>query len=197
MHRYPRRRIEPNDPLTRSAITIDLGHGEIHEGHSFMASAVDTSMNDNDTLVLAFKTPTVTTVHLVPEFSTQNGGKIDLWEGADWTQQTGGTVPIINRRRAGSPPSSGLLENYTQASFVANDKVVANPTGLSTGSATDLRTLYAWGALGPGGGGYSRDLDEIVLKPDTQYALVFTAIGASNKGWLGMVWYEHDATDSE
>ncbi len=183
------------DSLTNAAIGISYAHHEAHEGESFVTTVIDMSMNDGDTIVLVFKTAAGTNrVHMLLEFSTLVGGELVLWEGATWTAQSGAEMPIINRKREGSMTSSTLLADQAQAGFVAADVVHINPTGLNIGAATSIQDSVAWGIKNQSAAATSRDTDEIVLNPDTQYAAVFTAFGGSNKAHVVMDWYEH--TDS-
>ena len=82
--------------------------------------------------------------------------------------------------------SSGLLENETAPTFAATDKLVANAT--LTGG-TSILAIYAFGANNRAAG--TRSEGEVLLKPDTQYAMKMTADGVTNAGWIALHWYEH------
>lgn len=189
---FARRRPSLIDELSSAAIGIEFAHHEIHEGDAFFADFEDEEIADGETIILAFKTMAApVNVHMVMEFSTLTGGNIRLWEGPTWTAETGTEVPIVNRNRVGTPNSSGILANQAQAGFVAANVVNANPTGLNTGSAMSLHHIFAWGSQAKPTGGPRRDVAEIVSKPDTQYASVFTGSGANNKAQMILNWYEH------
>ena len=184
------------DAVTNSLVGITFPHYQVHQGDSFISDYVDDSMGDNDTIIFAFKTPTGTKrAHMWVEFTTLVGGDMQIWESPTWTTNTGSTHSIINRKRETSMSSSMLLEDKTATpAFTATNNVLLNPTGLNTGSATSIHHFYAWGKKEKLNAGNVRDTEEFVLKPDTQYAIVFTAEGGSNKAQLILNWYEQ--TDS-
>ena len=183
------------DGVTNAIKTITYPHHAIHDGRGFLADTVDETLDDNATIILAFKTMAGTKrAHMLFEFTTLVGGDLRVWEGPTWTAETGTLITIKNRKRLASMTSSGLLENQAQAAFTASDALILNPTGLNTAAATSLPHLYAWGKKEKLAGGTTRDGNEWVLKPDTQYAVVFTADGGSNKAQVILDWYEH--TDS-
>lgn len=176
------------DPSTHSLITTDCAHTAIHEGESFFSEAVEFGIASGGTLVLAFKTPTNTRkAHLLVDFMTLLGSHCEILEGPTWDNQSGSLSPIFNRNRESSN-SSTLLEDQGQASFIASDNLILNPTGLSGGTA--LPNGYAFGAKNKIGAGASRSAREIVLKPDTQYAVVLTSDASSNDGFLSLNWHE-------
>lgn len=177
------------DRPTASLTTIDYAHHKKHAGHGYYAQVVDTSMGDNDTLSISFKTPDNPRVHLLILTSIKVAGNIALWEGTTWTQGSGSGITIYNRNRRISAPSSTLLENRQQSAFTANNQVMANVGGLDTGAASALEQLYSFGSIS-----YSvidRQVAEWILRPNTQYSIVFTANGGSNGGFIGLDWYEH------
>jgi len=180
------------DTMTGAAVAINYTHHEVHGGSSFVTDFVDSSMANDETIILAFKTPAGDKrLHLFVEYTSLVGGELQLWEGPTWTAQTGGEEPIVNRNRKGTPASSVVLANQAQAGFVAADVVNRNPTGLSTVAAVSLHHFYSWGIKNRVGAGAARDLEEMILKADTTYAAVFTAEGGSNTGQVILNWYEH------
>ena len=95
---------------------------------------------------------------------------------------------------------SGITEDKTATpAFSVTNNVLVDTLGLNTDTGdtqapVEIHTTYAWGEKGKvqaGGGGHDT---ELVLKPATQYAVLFTAIGGSNKAHVALDWYEH--TDS-
>lgn len=177
------------DAMTGAVVGISYPHYEAHEGNAFICDYVDETLDDNATIELAFKTPAGTKrVHIWIEFSTLVGGDIRLLEAPTWTTSTGSQNSILNRKRLASMTSSGLLED-TAGSFSATNNMVLNPTSLAGG--TVIHHIYAWGKKEKMQAGGARDSEEFILKPDTQYAVVFTADGASNKAQVILNWYEH------
>lgn len=180
------------DALTNAFIGLTHEHHHVHAGDSFVAGFTDNAMADNDTLIVAFLTPPGTQrVHMVIQFSTLVGGDIQVWEGATWTNRTGSLLPIINRKRETVMTAPGILEDQAQVGFLASGNLIENPTGLGTGSATSIRRVYAWGKKEKFMAGGGRDSEEMLLRPATQYAIVFTAEGNNNKGQVELNWYEH------
>jgi len=184
------------DEMSSSPVSITFPHHKIHNGDSFTTNFTDETLADAETIILAFKTATgKEKVHLFAFFSTLVGGSLNIWEGATWTTNTGVVNPIINRRRDENPKSSGMREDLTSTpTFMATGNILSNPTltgGVVTPTgATSLDKQYAWGERGKIGAGNLRDENEFILKPDTTYAIVFTAIGASNKAQINLNWYE-------
>lgn len=177
------------DNLFKVLLTLDAPHHEIHEGDSFCSSAVDTSMGNGDTLVLAFKTMAGTKrAHIVVQFLALSGGHVEILEGPTWDNESGSLNPIFNRKRTSPALLSEMLEDSGQAAFTATGNLVLNPTTLAGGTA--LCPEYSFGTVSkPAVSG--RELVEWVLRPDTQYAVRLTADAASNKGQLILAWYEH------
>lgn len=183
------------DSKTNALYTLSYEHHEAHEGDAFIADIVDESMADDETLSLAFKTPTGTKLaHVIIEASTLVGGDLKFYEGATWIQGSGSAVSIINHLRTANPISSILLENRQQATFTASDELIGNVTGVNVGSATLLTTRWMWGVRNRSAAGQLRGQLEFILKADTQYLILFTANGGSNAAQVSMNWYEH--TDS-
>ncbi len=185
------------NPLSLADVSLTFTEHKVHQGKSFIADFDDDSMADAETIILVFKTmPEPIQVHLIIGFTTKVGGVLEMFEGATWTAQTGTELTITNRKRTGTPDSSGVLANQAQAGFVAADVINANPTGLNTGSATRVHHIIAWKPQGVGEVGGERDVTEIILKGDTQYAIRFTATGGTNAAEVFMDWYEHsDASE--
>lgn len=194
---FLRRRPNRMDKLSGAGIGITFTEHNVHEGSAFIADFDDDTMADNDTIILAFKTMAAPIkAHMIIGFTTKVGGVIEMFEGATWTAQTGTEVAIINRKRTGTPPSSGLLANQAQAGFVAADVVNANPTGLNVGGATRIQRIIAWKPQGVGEVGGERDVAELLLREQTQYAIRFTADGATNAAEVFMDWYEHEDVET-
>ncbi len=188
--------VAPLDSMTNLLETITDEHHEVHEGGAFAAQFANTALGDNETINICFKTPAGTKrAHLIAEFTTLVGGEFELWEGPTWTTNTGNTAPTVNRLRKASMTASTLTEDKTATpSFTATNNVLVDTLGLNTTPATLIHLTHAFGIKGKVGAGGGADAEEIVLKPATTYAALFTANGGSNKGQILMHWYEH--TDS-
>ena len=170
-----------------------LSHAEreIHEGHSFTVQAVDDTLDDAATLNIAFKTGDGDKIaHFLCSCTTLVGGSLKLYEAPTWTTNTGTATTIYNRYRSENPLESSFLEDKTATpDFTATNKVLVNVTGLAGG--TELMSRYSWGEKGKVESGDYRAINEWLLKPNTQYAVLFTAIGASNKAQIFLNWTEH------
>ncbi len=180
------------DSLSNAMIGITLPHSRAHEGISFFTDYIDEALGDNATIIVVFKTMELPMrTHMTGEFTTLVGGDIKVWEAPTWTTNTGDLLPVINRKREIAMKSSGLLEDKTATPlFTATDNVLVNVTGLNTASALAIHHFHAFSAQGRTARGGARDSEEIILKPDTQYAIVFTADGANNKAQIILNWYE-------
>jgi len=179
--------------LGREGSVVMLSHFEyeIHQGKAFTFNAVNETLGDTDTIIVAFKTAKGVKVHLVAGFSTLVGGYGEIWEGPTWTTNTGTSTAVINRRRSkGAAPSTLLEDKTVTPNFTPTGKVLVNPTGLGTGSATSIWKRYAWGLTARFEGGEYRASNELTLKANSTYAVVFTAIGANNKAQIIMNWIE-------
>lgn len=177
----------PSDRIVR----INTAHDEIHEGDSYTVDLVDISMGDGDTILFAFKTAdTEKLINMVVEWSTKVGGHLEIIEAPTWTNQTGTSVAIINRKR-GSSNTSGLLHDLTDTIFVAESKISANVTTILTTNATTIETKYLFGSQANVGVNANRGIAEFLLEGDTQYVIKYTADGGSNAGFLKLDWYEH------
>jgi len=172
-------------------VTITSAEHEVHECQAFTFSTVDEDMDNAATLNICFKTCERTDrVHFYAAFSALVGGSLEILEAPTWTTNTGTATAVINRHRSSNPIQSALEEDKTATpAFTATDKLLVNVTGLAGG--TSLWKRYAWGEKGKVEAGDYRADNELLLRCDTQYAVLFTAIGAANKGQIILNWIEH------
>lgn len=178
------------DATTGDIRPTEGSHAHIHEGMAYEVCGVNLNMASAATLILAFKTPSAPArLHFVVEFTSLVKSHIELLEGPTWTQGTGTQVAIHNRRRDTSMRSSGVLEDQGQASFIASDTAILDPTITDDGAVID--TLYAF-AIKNRSTGQGRDRTEWDLEPDTLYAVRLTSDDNSGAGQLILNWYEHD-----
>ena len=177
------------DQLVKIPIFIDHAESEINQRETFSSIITDLTLADTETLALAFKTPAGTTrIHLIGEFITLTGGRLDFIEGPTWDNQSGALNPIFNHFREATPQSSIMLEDQGQAGFIASDNLNANPTTLAGG--TIISNFVAFGEKNRfSGDGYA--IAKRILAPDTQYACLFTSTAAANKAQVRILWFEH------
>ena len=177
------------DQLVKIPIFIDHAESEINQKETFSSIITDLTLADTETLALAFKTPAGTKrVHLIGEFITLTGGRLDFIEGPTWDNESGSLNPIFNRFREASPQASAMLEDGGQAPFTATDNVIKNPTTLAGG--TIISNFVAFGEKNRfSGDGYA--IAKWILEPDTQYACLFTSTAAANSAQVRILWFEH------
>lgn len=179
------------DAIGEGLATITYPHFKVHEGTSFFTDYVDEGLGDDATIIIAFKIPVgKKKAHMIVEYNTLVGGDLAIWEDPTWTTNTGTARPIRNRNRSSVDTSMLLEDKSATPAFTATNNVLVNVTGLNTGSAILLHHFYSWGKKEKIQAGSARDAEELILKPDTQYAVVFTADGASNKAQVILNWYE-------
>ena len=168
------------DELSRTVTIIDFQRHKLHKGNTFVTEVVDTSMNLNDALVVAFQTPdTAKWSHMAVSGWSLTSAHMNFIEGSTWDTNTGSQVPIFNRNR-NSSSNSTLLEDTT-GSFLGNNAVLLNPTNLAGG--TEIHNIYI--------GANQRAGEEFVLKQNTTYSFELIADEASSVGHLILNWYEH------
>jgi len=184
----------PIDSVSGARLGISFAHHETHEGDAYVCDYADDTLGDGDTINIVFKTgATGKKVHLTLGFTTLVGGELALWEGATWDTNTGTLCPLINRNRNSANVSTVLEDLSATPAFTVTGNSLSNVTGLNTGGATKVHHLHAWGdKKSPSIETVERK--ELILKLDTQYAIVFTADGGNNKAQVTPDWYEH--TDS-
>jgi hypothetical protein len=177
------------DSSFKALLIQEIEHGEIHKGCAYVTEAIDESMANNETIVIAFKTPAVPEVHMVVDFGAKSSAHVELIEAPVWSTGTGSQLPVYNRDR-NSANTTSLLED-TGGSFVDSDNVVLNPTNLAGGTVIPDGTLYVFAPTGLGSTSRSRGTVETILAVSTLYAFKFEADAGTNAGHLKLRWYEH------
>ncbi len=165
-------------------------HHKIHEGDAYQAWNDELTMANTETINFAFKTPAsaIKKIHIVAEFSTLVGGTFEILEAATWTAQTGTAFTPINKDR-NSSKTSELLGDETTTVFTAGE-IVYDVTTILTTNATTVDFIRATGKQNKETTAV-RARRELILKAATTYVIRFTAVGASNTGFIRLVWYEH------
>lgn len=179
------------DPKLGSLAIVTSIEAEAHHGHAFTVQAVDETLADGEKINIAFKTGGASPeIHFIANCTTLVGGSLAIIEAPTWDTDSGTATTIINRLRVANPPQSTFLEDDTATpAFTATNKVLVNVTGLAGGTTLWIR--YSWGERGKVEAEAYRATNEFLLKPDTQYAVLFTGIGASNKAQVFLNWIEH------
>lgn len=179
------------DDKTGALVTLTSPEHEAHHGHAFTVSAVDETLANAETINIAFKTPPpLVVMHLWVAATTLVGGSLALIEGPTWDTNTGTATPVVNRLRVENPLQSHILEDKTATpAFTRTNKVLVQVSNIAGG--TTLWPRYSWGERGKVEAGAYRAESEFLLKHDTQYVVLFTAIGAANKAQVILNWVEH------
>ena len=169
---------------------IDSAHKEIHDGDAYTVSIVNGSLGDNATLNIAFKTPATTKyIHMIIDWSSKAGGSIEVVEAPTWTQGTGTSLAIFNRNR-NSSNTSGIKNNATTTTFLANSKMIKDVTTVLETNALTVDQEHVFGAANKGASN-QRGVQEVILLADTNYVIRYTADGATNAGAIKLSWAEY------
>lgn len=168
---------------------IDFGEKMVHDGDSYHVFFTDDTLNDNETINFAFKTPVSTTkeIHMILDWSVKAGGTLEVKEAATWTASSGTKKTPLNCNRL-STNTSEILGNETATTFAANE-VALNVTTILTTNATTIEEQGIFGTATKCGD--SRGIHEMILKSNTTYVIILTADGGSNAGHLHLHWYEY------
>ncbi len=168
--------LHPIDVLSQALETITDEHHEIHQGHSY--TVTDVQSVSTTTFKWQVTTPD-TDRHAHMLFEVEGTGEISLvvTEGSD--RDDGGALSEINRDR-----------NSAETSDVI---VTTTPVNGSTDGATTILSIRA-GATGQGAktveGGGSRGQNEFILKQNTKYVIAVTTFAAIYVT-LELNWYSH------
>ena len=165
-------------------ITIDVGHSKVHQGNSYLSWINDEDLDNNETLVLSFKTDATKEMHMTLLTNGTVEGNSEVREGVTWDTGTGTPNPIYNRNRNSSNTSMALED--TDGSFNATMNLVLNPDNVTGGTVIDRHHF----GVGKKAGGEAREREEIELKKDTNYCFVITSEGNDNDVLLKLSWYE-------
>jgi len=165
------------DVVTRSLITIDYSHHEIHSGSHYYTQGF-LELDDTDTFFIKMVTPDTTKwSHFIFAVSSTGICTTYLDEGASGGMAGGSSVLPLNNNR-NSSNTSGMF--FTSG--------VTNATAFVTRLESDK-----WGTAGFKeniGGGGGRE-DEILLKQNTTYLRTFISGANDNIIQFKASWYEH------
>lgn len=180
------------DSIFHALLMIDIDHYEAHEKHAFISGYADAAMSDEDTFVIAFKTPADIDIHFIFGFDTLAGCHVDIYKDSTWDTGTGTDIVIYNRFQEVTPNDSAILEDNTVGStFAANNKMILDPDNHSAG--TKIRPSYYKFGNNQKVPGEGSAVEKLHLQGDTLHSLVYTADGNTNAGQILCHWYEHSA----
>ena len=165
--------IGPTDPISDIPVVMEFGQHQVHEGESHGAGFYTTTVATiSFGLTVPVYTNTIQAPHLIFHAQIYEGaGMLSLFEGSTFT---GGT-PVLdyNRNR-----NSATVPGMTIKSGVT-----------VTAAGTRLPYTQFVGASQKTSG-ESRSLDEIVLKSNTIYTVVFEELSPITRLALHFEWYE-------
>ena len=165
--------IGPGDIISSIPITMDFAQHQIHEGEQHSYGYYATSVS---TISFALTVPvyanTIQAPHLIMHADVYEGSaEISLWEGITYTG--GSAVTIYNRNR----------NSLTTPGMTIKSGVTI------TGAGTRLPySAFISGSVKSAGA--SRGIDEVVLKSNTVYGVIFEEITAVSRVILHFEWYE-------
>ena len=167
------------DRFTGMQCVVQSDHAYIHDGLGFTA-IIDTG-SISAAYDIAFTTPSVASgkyIHWRPIGITSSAEYVQVvtYEGDSFSSGT--TVTPINRNR-----------NSTNTSTM--QAFVKNATATPTGTQIDIFGVGSTGNPTSRSGGADGSLDEIVLKPNTNYVITLTPAGATSCT-LKLFWYEEE-----
>lgn len=161
--------------------TIDLYHQAIHDGWMFCLPGKISALAAGASHVISFKTG-AKSVHFKPMRvgSVANVVETRVSEDSTITNGSGSAVTPLNRNRNGSLKSVTTV--VAGAAMTAEGTIIDYMLSGSAGTAASGRS---------GGAGASSN-DEIVMKPNTQYAIRVANIGSTTATdvYYEFVWYE-------
>lgn len=172
----------PIEAVTKAVPVIPTDHEANHLGWGYSASVFAEGVADNGYVQLEFKTPATLAagaVHLKSYRGWAEGGLATLEIIEAPTLTTGNTAFVPkNRRRTGTPPTSGCT-------------LKTDPTSISAGTTIEGPIACGGGGAGGGAGGNVTQDQELVLNENTTYLIRVQNLAGSAKALgLWIFWYE-------
>jgi len=170
------------DRATHATTVIDHAHHEIHSGSHFKRGygVVDQSLVTDDTVSVLFVTPdTAKWAHFELTAASTGFARIVLYEGV--ATSSDGT-PITPQNRNRNSLTASVISTY------------------HTPTVTNYGSTWATKFIGGEGfkttiGGEKRGESEIILKQNTKYLILGTALADNISLQVGGDWYEHEDKD--
>lgn len=165
--------IGPGDVVSNIPVIIDFEHHQIHEGESYLAQDIQSSIGTS-TVKYSITVPTFATTinspHMIIVCDVYNGNAtVSVYESATFTG--GSTVTIYNRNRNSATTAGTTIK-----------------TGITSTNGTLIKTFYA--GAGKSTSGSSRSETEIVLKSNTIYRIDIVGRSAGTEAIVGFLFYE-------
>lgn len=168
------------DGISNALSVIDFAHYEVHEGNSYKADIVDTSMGATEYIGIAFTTPAAEAglVHIIMGYVSRASAHLELIESPGVL--TGGVALTAFNRDRGNANTSNVIGLKSYDSTVGGHVITGG---------TVIHDLYTWASKQIGD--RDRDSGEMILAPATTYAVKLTADEANGAAQVIIVWYEH------
>ena len=188
------------DPNTGTLLSITQEHHEVHEGTSFTVSVSNTVTNTGEHTAIGFATPnTDKWVHLFYYGTASALSKFSICETTSVDPNEGTETAIINRHRNSSVTStvSDITGAGTGGIATINKVSYYDETAAAAANITETTEIYSETMGGSGNtqsktGGQTRGRVEFILKQDTEYIILMTALDDNdNVQSIQLEWYEH------
>lgn len=174
---------DPLDRNTGSLKIIPLEHEKIHEGESFKAD-VNVVDLDSNPLNISFWTPVGgPRSHLTAIASSTGEAMMSITEAPSGGVAGGRALEAINRDR------NSTNESTLSGTHGGIDSGVTEGASAPTGGKQIHHFLFGTGQNKIGG--EARDLNEFILKQNTEYAVTMSGTVNNVRGQLTLNWYEH------
>lgn len=174
------------DDLIGASVVMDSSHHLIHNGKSFEGFVSEETPGDGDKINIAFKTGTTSSSwHLFPLGASAGAAALRVFEGPDFTDNTGTSLTVFNRNRQSSntPDVIDVKANP--------DETGKMTSGVTFNDATGTKIYEEYFGSDKDAGGQSRGEREIVLASDTFYVVEIEAKEADLAYIsLNVNWYE-------
>ena len=171
------------DNLFDAPVMIDVPHHEIHEGDTFFSVLYDEDAASGHVIQMYLKTPATANpqkrAHMV--VSRYGSGEHTYRIKRGVTYSSGGADATAYNRNHGSSKTTSC-----QAFKQGSDK---GGNAITVSGGTTIWENRTGDGKGLGGG--SRDAEEHVLAPDTEYVFEVEANAAGILLSLALDWYEH------
>ena len=175
------------DAMTHALIQIGYEHHEVHDGSSFMATAIDVDLDSGELLNITFTTPALTLggIHMIAMASNSSASKFEILEAPTVTANSGTPMSVFNRNRNSSA--------VTAVKSIATVPISgATLTSTVTVDGTVIKTEIMGVGKNSGASG-SRDEMELILKGATTYVFRITGLADNGLASIILTWYEHIA----
>lgn len=161
------------DDIVGALVVLPVEHYEVHEGETFSASFVNTTLADNAVL----------------EILLQTGAK---YAHVTFFASCGGDARVtIVENPTVSDAGTGLTEHNNKRYSDDTATVTATHTPTETGGTVIIDAFLAGGTGGNAAGGLLRANTEFILKANEDYTFRVTNLSGGTKGASLVVnWYE-------